>query len=254
MVLKPIQWNVSSNGVLKGIFWATKKLRFSIDRPGMNRRGLSEALDDKIMGDIATIAVLEYLDSMGVVAIAYDNIRNDNYKKPDPGWDIAIGKEALIWGQTTTSPIFPNGLTTASIKSSRLPRNDTLRRAIETRDFKIFNYSTKIENDIKTDIEVQVYYDYQTTQLGNQKVTQEDVDICRNTTIINNLACENIRKKLDITTRWSKCYIVGFNDKASIIQYSYKLEKKTWSSYGKEMWFAPLREGLSIAEISRYNI
>jgi len=63
---QPVSWRVSPQQMLQAIQWACKKVDYSIDRPGMNKRSLSEKLDDKIMGDIATIAVWEYLQSLEI--------------------------------------------------------------------------------------------------------------------------------------------------------------------------------------------
>ena len=75
---------------LAAIQWACKKLRNSVDRQGMNRRGISEALDDKIMGDIATIALCHYFLDLGYGAIAYDQIRNDNFEGESPNKDFGF--------------------------------------------------------------------------------------------------------------------------------------------------------------------
>ena len=60
---EPIAWEVGHQSILDAIQWACKKLFYSIDRPGMNPRRITEKLDDKIMGDVAAVAVLEYLAS-----------------------------------------------------------------------------------------------------------------------------------------------------------------------------------------------
>jgi hypothetical protein len=152
---KPITWKVHQDGMLDAIQWASRKLFYSIDRPGMNPRSMTERLDDKIMGDVATAAVLEYLAAMEIPAAAYDQVRKDRFQSPDPGWDIVIGENALAWAESTKDPKTPVGLTTASVRSSRLPRRDSLGQAVRTRDFKIFAPAGKsIEDCIATDIEV----------------------------------------------------------------------------------------------------
>src|SRR5579875_3603732 len=119
MAIQPVAWNVQREHMLIAIQWACKKVYNSIDRLGMNRRSPTERLDDKIMGDIATIAILEYLHDLGIPALAYDYIRADQFKDPDPGWDVAIGADETEWKQFFKSPKNPAGLITASVRSSR---------------------------------------------------------------------------------------------------------------------------------------
>lgn len=249
----PVKWEVSHENMLLAIFWACKKLRYSIDRPGMNRRTPSEALDDKIMGDIATMAVLEYLDSINVGNIAYDEIRQDNFQRPNPGWDIVIGNNANHWGENTHDFRVPRELTTISIKSSRLPRNDTLTSAINTRDFKIFKHSQSISNDITTDLEVQVYYPFLKTQLNGLETNATLIDNIRQAAGYDRDSCQRIFDDLNVGERWNESDIVGYNDKESMHTYSQTLRGKTWDSFGKTMWVAPLRLGKSMPTIIGYN-
>ncbi|MFK7805436.1 MAG: hypothetical protein AB8G95_27650, partial [Anaerolineae bacterium] len=69
----PEYWEAEN--LLAAIEYAAKKLFFSVDRKNMNRRPLTESLDDKIMGEVATVAVVEYLRSVGVPAASYDQFR-----------------------------------------------------------------------------------------------------------------------------------------------------------------------------------
>ncbi|MGN7299083.1 hypothetical protein [Ferdinandcohnia sp. SAFN-114] len=248
----PVSWPVTLKGIHNAIYWAAKKLRYSIDRPGMNKRDLSEALDDKIMGDVATIAVLSYFHHIKVPAVAYDQIRTDNFQKPDPGWDIAIGKNAINWGKSTQNPLYPEGLKTISVKSSRLPQYDTLKTAIQKRDFKIFKYREDIGSDISTDIELQVYYPYFSTQLGTLKITSDDVDRLKASQNIDYNLCAIIERKLNIQNRWGKCELVAYDDRQSMISYSNGLRTRTWKSFGKEMWIAPLKMGKTMSTITKF--
>lgn len=247
----PVIWNVSERGLNHAIYWASKKFSYSIDRPGMNRRGISESLDDKIMGDVATIAVLSYLHSLGVHGVAYDKIRIDDFKRSDPGWDIAIGSNILEWAKNTNDPANPHQFTKISIKSSRLPRTDTLCSAIANRDFKIFKFRNSMRADMTTDLEVQVYYDYNTTQLGNLEIIQADIDAIKLSPSYDENLTRVIFEKLDIKTRWGTCNLVAYNDKDSMCDYSEKIApNNTWDSFGKQMWIAPLRFGKSLNKLN----
>jgi len=243
---KPITWKVHQDGMLDAIQWASRKLFYSIDRPGMNPRSMTERLDDKIMGDVATAAVLEYLAAMEIPAAAYDQVRTDRFQSPDPGWDIVVGENALAWVESTKDPKTPVGLTTASVRSSRLPRRDSLGQAVRTRDFKIFAPAGKsIEDCIAADIEVQVYYDYHRSQLGNKRIDRAHVQQCAR----DRAQGEEIIKRLDIKQRYGTCYLTAWNRKASIVQHSRTLSQPFWSSFGKRMWIAPLRLGKDMKDL-----
>lgn len=242
---QPIIWQVRPDGIHMATLWACKKLYDSIDRPGMNLRSLPERLDDKIMGDLATVAVLEYLAGIGVPAVAYDQVRRDDFRKHDPGWDIVIGKDAVSWGSNPRDPMTPTGLLTASIKSSRLPPKDTLEQAVRIRDFKIFVYPNKtIADSITTDIEMQVFYDYQGSQLKVNTIDQRRIDQCA-----RNLQVQEITNLLSIERRYGRCFLTAWNYKTAIIQHSRTLSTPTWESFRKPMWIAPLRLGKDFKEL-----
>ena len=244
-VPQPIIWQVRPDGILTAILWACKKLYYSIDRPGMNPRPLAEKLDDKIMGDLASVAVLENLEGINVSAVAYDQVRRDNFRLPDPGWDIAIGKDALSWANNPRDPMRPTGLFTASIRSSRLPRNDTLEQAVRTRDFKIFAQPNRtIVESITADIEMQVYYNYQESQLNAR-----DIDQRRIAQSVQSIQVQEIKKLLNIERRYGRCFLTAWNYKTAIVQHSRTLATPYWESFGKRMWFAPLRLGKDFKEL-----
>lgn len=243
----PIVWKPSENALLAAVQWASRKLHYSIDRPGMNPRGLSEKLDDKIMGDIATVAVIEYLRTLAIPVVAYDQVRQNAFHEPDPGWDVAIGANVPEWRKAPQDPKNPVGLITASVRSSRLPRNDSLEAAVRTRDFKIFALSgATIEQCITADIEMQVYYPYERTQLGDRTISRAQIAACMG----DRPQCGEIMRLLDIQGRYGECYLTAWNYKAAIVEYSHRLQNPYWASYGKRMWFAPLRLGRDFDELA----
>ncbi|APQ58045.1 hypothetical protein PPOLYM_04797 [Paenibacillus polymyxa] len=258
MAPTPIQWRISEKGMRLAVFWAAKKLRYSIDRSSMHPRNLPEKLDHKIMGDIATISVMEYLNYIGTNATVYDLIRRDDFKRPDPGWDIVVGLDARRWGSETNDPRNPIGLTTISVRSSRLPSNDTLETAILSRDFKIFKQSTTIAQDLKTDLELQVYYPLESTQIGDLDIGAAEVDMIKSASKFDREPCENIIEKLNVSNRWGECYLVGYDERDSMIAFNNQLKKKSWESkhkgHTKEMWVAPLENGKSMPSIKKFNI
>lgn len=247
----PVKWSVDPQHLLAAIEWSCKKLRHSIDRPQMNRRGLSESLDDKIMGDVATVAVVEYLRHIDVRAVAYDQIRRDQFRDWDPGWDVAFGQGTTEWAKQPDDPKAPDPcLYTASVRSSRLPRNDSLDYAVKNRDFKIFApHNSSISNCITADVEIQVYYDYRRTQLGELQITDEMVTAC----IEGRPRCAQISAELKIGERYGTCFLTAWNFKDAIVEHSGTLKDPCWDSFGKRMWFAPLRLGRSMPDLANYG-
>jgi hypothetical protein len=252
----PITENIDQSSRLAAIEWASKKLKYSIDRPDMNQRGLSDALDDKIMGDIATIAICQFIRRLELKAIAYDQIRCDNFELPDPGWDILVYNSGLAlnnWRKTAQYPCTPpNEAISLSVRSSRLPKGDTLEKALNIRDFKIFdNHRGRIEKDLTSDIETQVYYELNKTQL-NEAVSEEDI----NRAILSRDNCIAIDEKLNIGSRYDSCFLSRWDFSTNIIKYTESLiaarKKSTWPSYHggkkKEMWIAPLNRGFSFKD------
>ncbi|PWI56726.1 hypothetical protein [Sulfoacidibacillus thermotolerans] len=242
----PITWRVSQQGIVTAVSHACEKYFYSIDRPGMNDRPPSESLDDKIMGFVAEAAVIEYLKSQNISYVSYDDIRTDDFQNPDP-WDIAIGKstDVTTWRFLKTPP---SSMTTVSIKSSRLVQGENLAKAVKHRDFKIFKKTSTIANDISTDLELQVYYEYDRTQLGSLEITEDDIIRSKSRGEYGDIIAD-----LDIFQRWGECYLVGFNDKQSIVRDSPQLRYPTWTSFGKVMWAAPLRLGKDMYLLQQYN-
>lgn len=255
MAPSPVEWFVNPEHVLAAIEYACKKLYYSIDRPNMNSRRLSESLDDKVMGDIAAIAVTEYCrDILGLQAVAYDQIRQDGFQQHDPGWDVVIGPTAYRWGRHPADPVLPpDELVTLSVRSSRIPPGRTLQQSVQQFDFKIFApIGSYIENDVTADVELQVYYDYPQTQLENLCTTQEAIARC----IQDREQCRQIMQDLNILERFGQCYLTTWSTKDAIVEYVQQLppDRRYWTSYHaghrKRMWVAPLRRGRAIRELA----
>ncbi|AHF02394.1 hypothetical protein THIAE_09655 [Thiomicrospira aerophila AL3] len=264
MAFMTIYWK--NEAKLAAIEWAAKKLRYSIDRLNMNSRGITESLDDKIMGDLATIAVAEFFRSSGFAAIAYDQIRTDNFQTPDPGWDLLISKRGIglgPWARKVQSlKISPDDIpeyaVTVSVKSSRLPRGYNLEKALKRCDFKVLNeHDNNIAKDLKAQIETQVYFDLNKSQLNGLRIIDEHIDEACKDTIEDRSNCSIIFDQLQIEHRYIPCILTRWNYSGKILDYSNNLakqnKKRTWNSphdgETKSMWLAPLREGKSFHEI-----
>lgn len=251
MPIIPILFTMPPILLRAAVQYACKKLYHSIDRPNMNLRHLSESLDDKIMGDVATIAVAQYCRSINLPSIIYDQIRQDNFQLHDPGWDVVIGPAVNQWARETNDVMSPpDNLITLSVRSSRIPLGRTLQQSIQTCDFKIFAPDrSRIENDITANIEVQVYYEYDKTQLGNLSTTQNSIAQC----IENRENCNQVLEDLNILGRFDTCYLVAWATKEDIINNLQSMARRYWNSRhagsDKRMWIAPLRNGRSIHEL-----
>jgi len=251
----PIVWKLDDNAINTAIYYACNKVHHSVDRANMNPRAITERLDDKVMGDIATMSVAAYLQSKGVVVYLYDAHRTDNFHDPDPGWDVAY-----CMGNVTTpfqNPrALPNSIT-LSVRSSRIPKadGDDITTSIKKRDFKIFAYpSRSLEMCISADIETQVYYKLSSSQLSKEDVSEALVLDC----IRNPANCLEIRRRLRVDERYGESYLTAWNTKKGIIEYSKTLRQPVWASFHqgfeKRMWIAPLREGYSFEELTQARL
>lgn len=107
-----------------------------------------ELLDNIYMGDIAKNALIDYLRKHSQLeVIDYDEIRTDDFKEHDPGWDFMIGQKKIK----------------VEVKSSIPPNQESKENIINLRDIKITashdNGNTWImPNEIDSDIHVQVYF------------------------------------------------------------------------------------------------
>lgn len=260
---RAIEWRLTTEGLRTAIFTAAKKMHYSIDRPGMYRRTPADSLDHKIMGDAAAISLAHFISENGGHYQIYDRIRNDDFKSYDPGWDILIGHslEAVDRHDRILNGDF-NNLFTISVKSSRLPQNDTIESAIRNRDFKIFkqNNHDTIADSLEAKAEAQVYYGYEDTLFANLPLnTPAHTQI--NTAIKNITLCDSksqcttdidtIMNLLEVNHRWANCYLTAYNTRDEIIEFSNNLpdNQKDWNSFGKQMWVAPLRNGKSVMEL-----
>ncbi len=74
---------------------SVKKYLYTIQNLTYKRTPV-ELLDNLYMGDIAKNAIFDYLkDRVSNTLIDYDEIRTDEFKQADPGWDFKIGKRPV---------------------------------------------------------------------------------------------------------------------------------------------------------------
>lgn len=252
---EPLIVDVRREFARRAVPWVCRRVRHTIDRAGMNPRDISEKVDDGIMGEIGSIAVMQVLEDAGRKVVAYDDVRRD-YETEDPGWDLATGGDELIrWSDDPLDPRTPPlDVNTLSVKSSRIPEadDDNIRLAIERRDFKILKRSGRIEDDLEADFAIQVYYSREQSEYTpSLSVDPEDVSVVGDPSVSPEKARDRVDAILDgleIMRRYGQCYLVGYARREDIIEYSRELPRgqKTWPSwhqgYKKDMWVAPLDE------------
>lgn len=247
-VAEYVDFRVDTEWIERAVRWACRRVHNTIDRPDMNERDPTERLDDIIMGEVGSTAVMQYLVGRGNHVVAYDDVRSDRYRDPDPGWDLAVGAGVLAWpraGDDPRSPPRGESCWTISVKSSRIPEadGDSIERAIANRDFKILKNSVRIEDDLTADFEAQVYFPLATS--GFERVNRVERAAIRTEDV------RAIMAALRLEERYGRCYIVGFAARDRIIAHSHRLERRrqcrTWKSRHegetKEMWVAPLMLG-----------
>ncbi len=250
---QPTLVTVSSETISDAVRWVRNRILYTTDRGQMNPREISERWDDGIMGEIASVAVMQFLKDKGRHVISYDQIRRDEYKEPDPGWDVLCSRHDFDeWLDTTDNvKIKPDNAHSFSIKSSRIPKadQDDIHIAIQKRDFKIFKKSDSIDSDLTSDFEVQVYFSLNRSKYNENLVIS--IDEAMNGDI------DLIIHRLKLIDRYGFCYLSGAASRSTIINYSNSLpeKKRYWKSnhagYEKHMWNAPLSLGVSFATITK---
>lgn len=183
------------------------KVFHSVDRKGLPPRNWLQRLDQKLMGDLATLSLQAHLESHHALqVVSYDAVRADDYRMRDPGWDLAISKSNIQPWQPAWQP--PPALCTLSVKSSRVPQSDgSVVAAVERRDFKILAYSLDIIDDLHADIEVQVYYDLAASQLP-LLLDASERDIRKAAADVD--AAFSLFERILAHDRFSRCVCVGF--------------------------------------------
>lgn len=230
-----------------------KKLNYSIDRSNMNPRSIAERIDDKVMGDIACLEVKKFLDENGVFVRTYDELRSDKYQLPDPGWDLVTGEAAKKWAYRIDDPSSPdNSVIKLSVKSSRIPKGRIIEDCISNFGFKIFKVHCAVIDDLTSEIEVQVYYQYEESRFIGLNIKLDEVRRARQE------GYQEIMEKLDILKRYRMPILTAFINKEEMITISNDLARKnkaSWISshegYQKEMWRMPLKCGQDMRKLPR---
>lgn len=135
---------------------SAKKLQYTIDRHDLEERNRTKRLCDIYLGDIATLAVAKWLKVNGKSFIAYDEVRTDDFKKPDKGWDLQLTKIDGSIGYCNVKSSGPDKrpITIASILKTRnlatkpsIIRNGEIVTCGEEQDFNVQVYHLPNDED-----------------------------------------------------------------------------------------------------------
>lgn len=199
----------------------------------MYGRSPVELLDNLIMGDIAKNSMIYYIkNNVGLDIIDYDEIRTDNFKDADPGWDFKIGKDKYK----------------VEVKSSIPPNNEDYGSIIKSRDIKITAGHDEITiqpEDIDCDIHIQVYFYCKKYRKGYDSFEELGNVIKKNPEIV---------KKIVNITKYNPPLFFGWNSKEMIIKFSKILKPNTWSfSWTRRIyWRCPIKYSYPIKKLITY--
>ena len=196
-----------------------------------------ELLDNLYMGDIAKNALFAYLVDQGVTNIIdYDEVRIDEFKNPDPGWDFIVGNRKLK----------------VEVKSSIPPNQESISSIIRYRDIKITACHDKrnpqwiMPLDQESYIHVQVYFYAQPFKRGFD--TFEDLSRVINQDWRN---IESIIK----AEKYNFPLFFGWNTKLEIEKYTnHDIKNGTWTfDWTKRIyWKCPIRLAYNLEQLVRY--
>lgn len=201
----------------------------------MYNRTPVELLDNIFMGDLAKNALLEWLKPRCICTITdYDEVRTDNFKEPDPGWDFMAGNKQLK----------------AEVKSSIPTRNENYNRIIALRDIKITASQDKgvtwiDPQTLESDIHIQIYFYAKPWKNGYDNFDKLAGDLTANPDLIHTVIN---------TKKYSEPLFFGWNTKKNIVAYSKNLDKPTWSfdKTSRIYWKCPIKEAFDLSQLVRF--
>lgn len=198
----------------------------------MYERSPVELLDNIFMGDIAKNSLFHYLNTnCKKKVIDYDEIRTDNFMKPDPGWDFKVGDKMIK----------------AEVKSSIPPNNESYQSIINKRDIKItasHNNGKDFINptNLESQIHVQIYFYAKIYKRGYNSFEKLNSDLMENPNLIHEIIN---------TTKYSSPLFFGWESKQKIINYSKTLKPPTWtfSWTNRLYWRCPIKFARNLTEL-----
>jgi len=224
-----IQLPFNDEIVQKTLVNTIKKYKFTYTHL-MYTRTPVELLDNIFMGDLAKNALFHYLKThTSKPVIDYDEVRTDNFKKADPGWDFKIGDRKIK----------------VEVKSSIPPKGECEAQIIAKRDIKITashdNGKTWIQpEDLEAYIHVQIYFYAKTYKKGYKDFDKLYRDIVANPVKVTELI--NVDK-------YHKPLFFGWSSKKKIKAFKKALKpKNTWTflETNRVYWKCPIQEAYTM--------
>lgn len=207
--------------------------KFSFTRlNSIKKRTPLELLDNLVQGDLAKNSLLWHLRRQKVNLFDYDEIRTDDFKEPDPDWDMCTTDERTFIEVKSSLP--PDYLKKKKEKFSH--------RIIEELDIKLTAGSSPQKlippQQLKADIHIQVYYNAERLDKRN---SADNFSKIKKTIEPNP---ENILDLIRFKERLDKPYFFGFCTRNEIVEYLEYLEKKdlarTWKYEDCIYWRFPI--------------
>ena len=190
-----------------------------------------ELLDNIFMGDIAKNSLLEYLKFQCINPIIdYDELRNDNFMSPDPGWDFKVGDNRIK----------------VEVKSSTATNNEK-DKILLIRDIKITaSHNNGLDmiapEKLESDIHLQVYFLARPYKNG-----YDSFEALQNTLNTD----PNSLHRIINSAKYNEPLFFGWNTKANIIRYSNTLIPTTWtfSWTTRVYWRCPINEAMTLKQL-----
>lgn len=208
-----------------------KKYRYSMINLMYSRTPV-ELIDNIFMGDFAKNCLLDHLRKyVSKTIIDYDEIRNDNFELPDPGWDFMIGDKQIK----------------VEVKSSIPPNGENFQSIINKRDIKVTASHDKGKTMINPEnlesmLHAQVYFYAKTYKNGYDSFETLYKDIENNIPKLYEII--NVKKYLEPL-------FFGVSSKKEIISYSQTLNPNTWtfSWTDRIYWRSPISKAHTMSEL-----
>jgi hypothetical protein len=205
-------------------------LKFNFTHPSlMYARSPVEILDNIYMGDLAKNALLAYLRAHCTNPIEdYDEVRTDEFKKPDPSWDYKVGKRRIR----------------LEVKSSIPPNHEARASLVANRDIKITashdNGRTWLSPEkLESEIHAQIYFYAKTSPKGAETFAQLTEILLKEPESIH---------RLIHSEKYDEPLFFGWSTKKQIIRFARELKPPTWS-FGKTSriyWRCPIKEAFTL--------
>lgn len=208
--------------------------KFSYTRiHSIKKRMPLELLDNLFQGDLAKNSLLWYLRRQKLCLFDYDEIRADEFKKPDPDWDICTADEKTFLEVKSSLP--PAYLKKKQKKFSN--------KIVDELDIKI-TASIKNEkmippNQLMADIHIQVYYNAEGFSKIEKMISYQ--------TLKDKLEDnpDSLLELIHYQKRLTKPYFFGYCTRHDIEEYLEYLDKrgesKTWEFQNCVYWRYPIQ-------------